>query len=69
MDLYLLLGLIALLIVWGVMIYNKLIALKNRASNGFAQIPERVKVYWDSGISAMMTGSRSEHRLPDFLRH
>ena len=38
MDLYLLLGLIALLIVWGVMIYNKLIALKNRASNGFAQI-------------------------------
>ena len=43
MDLYLLLGLIALLVVWGVMIYNKLIALKNRANNGFAQFEVQLK--------------------------
>ena len=47
MDFYLLLGLIALLIVWGVMIYNKLIALKNRASNGFAQIEVQLKRRYD----------------------
>src|SRR5210317_1334611 len=47
MDLYLLLGLIALLIIWGVMIYNKLIALKNRASNGFAQIEVQLKRRYD----------------------
>lgn len=47
MDLYLLLGLIALLVVWGVMIYNKLIALKNRANNGFAQIEVQLKRRYD----------------------
>jgi len=47
MDLYLFLGLIALLVVWGVMIYNKLIALKNRANNGFAQIEVQLKRRYD----------------------
>jgi LemA protein len=47
MDLYLFLGFLVLLGVWAVLIYNRLIALKNRCSNAFAQIEVQLKRRYD----------------------
>jgi LemA protein len=38
MEAWILLALLALLVVWGVSIYNRLVSLRNQVGNGFSQI-------------------------------
>ena len=41
------LGVIALVIVWSVVIYNQLVSLSNKYQNGFAQIEVQLKRRYD----------------------
>ncbi|NKC01590.1 MAG: LemA family protein [Pseudomonadales bacterium] len=47
MEFIIFLVIIAALVFWGVAIYNKLVALKNRYENGFAQIEVQLKRRYD----------------------
>lgn len=47
MELIIILVILAALVFWGVAIYNKLVALKNRFENGFAQIEVQLKRRYD----------------------
>jgi LemA protein len=47
MEFIILLVILAALVFWGVAIYNKLVALKNRYENGFAQIEVQLKRRYD----------------------
>ncbi len=47
MEFLIFLAILAALVFWGVAIYNKLVTLKNRVSNGFAQIEVQLKRRYD----------------------
>ena len=47
MEFIILLVILAALVFWGIAIYNKLVALKNRYGNGFAQIEVQLKRRYD----------------------
>lgn len=47
MEFLIFLAIIAALVFWGVSIYNKLVTLKNRVTNGFAQIEVQLKRRYD----------------------
>lgn len=44
---YILLAIVAIIIVYIIMVYNKLVELKNRGANGFAQIDVQLKRRYD----------------------
>ena len=44
---WLLLGILLILVVWTISLYNKLIALRNRFKNAFAQIDVQLKRRYD----------------------
>ena len=47
MSTWIILGIIALAIVWAIAIYNQLVSLSNRYQNGFAQIEVQLKRRYD----------------------
>ena len=47
MELWIVLGIIVALVVWAISIYNRLVALRNRFKNGFAQIDVQLKRRYD----------------------
>ena len=47
MEFIIFLVIIAALVFWGIAIYNKLVTLKNRYENGFAQIEVQLKRRYD----------------------
>jgi LemA protein len=47
MELLVILGLIAILLIWAIAIYNRLVSLRNRFQNAFAQIEVQLKRRYD----------------------
>jgi len=47
MEFWIVLGILAALVFWAVTIYNRLVALRNRFKNGFAQIDVQLKRRYD----------------------
>ena len=47
MEFWIVLGILAALVFWAVSIYNRLVALRNRFKNGFAQIDVQLKRRYD----------------------
>jgi len=47
MELWIVLGIIAALAIWAISIYNRLVALRNRFKNAFAQIDVQLKRRYD----------------------
>ena len=47
MSTWITLGVMALVVVWAIAIYNQLVSLSNRYQNGFAQIEVQLKRRYD----------------------